>query len=138
MEFQKIVSHINRLKKRILYKKLVATTKNFEETLKDQPIALHFSGHGVRESEDSSHLIFENAEGKVEKVSLEDMKTMLSKQIVPIKFIFISACHSEKIGILFYQAGVKHVICIRHKMPVIDHASIAFTKEFYRLAFGEG
>ena len=41
---------IERMKKRVLFKKMVATVENFQKTLSEAPISLHFSGHGFRES----------------------------------------------------------------------------------------
>ena len=127
--------HIERMKKRVLYKKMVATLDNFQKTLSEAPISLHFSGHGFRESKESSKLIFEDEKGMSVEVNLGEIKELLKKNENTIEFIFISSCYSEKIGQLFHEAGVKHVICIKDKEPITDETSIAFAKEFYRLAF---
>ena len=55
------------------------------------------------------------------------MKTMPGLDLV-----FLAACHSERIGEVFVNSGVKHVICIKQQQEVLDEAALTFTKFFYK------
>ena len=52
-----------------------------------------------------------------------------------LQLVVILSCHSEAIGRVFFEAGVKHVICIRQDMTVSDEASTRFANQFYNLLF---
>ena len=47
----------------------------------------------------------------------------------------VATCHSEFLGRIFQQAGVKHVICIKQAFEVQDDAVITFTDTFYGMIF---
>ena len=49
--------------------------------------------------------------------------------------MFISSCHSEGIGKVFFENGVKHVICIRQDEQVSDEVANIFANQFYELLF---
>ena len=47
----------------------------------------------------------------------------------------MASCHSEFVGRIFLEAGVKHVICIDHNFEVEDDAVMTFTDAFYDAVF---
>ncbi len=48
-----------------------------------------------------------------------------------ITFVILAACHSEEWGRAFFNAGVKHVICVNKNHKLNDRAAIVFSKKFY-------
>lgn len=48
-----------------------------------------------------------------------------------VRIVFISACHSEKIGKMFKRYGVPVVIAINKSMEVLDDAAQKFAQGFY-------
>ena len=65
-------------------------------------------------------------------VSSKDIQSLLTSEVLRnLDLVFLAACHSELIGHVFIQSGVKHVVCIRKENEVLDDAACAFTKFFY-------
>lgn len=60
---------------------------------------------------------------------------MLGNSLHKIKLVFISSCHSERVGAIFSKAGVKHVIAIREDEPVSNDAASLFAEKFYSFIF---
>jgi len=58
---------------------------------------------------------------------------LLSKGTHGLQLVFVSACHSEKIGRRFLQMGVPFVICCKEKAELNDNLAQKFTKQFYTL-----
>ena len=52
-----------------------------------------------------------------------------------LQLVFVASCHSENVGKIFHNAGVKHVICIREKQKISDEATITFSNSFYKNLF---
>jgi hypothetical protein len=48
-----------------------------------------------------------------------------------VKFVFVSACHSESAGRAFVGAGVPHVIAVKMEAQVADRSSQTFMHQFY-------
>ena len=48
-----------------------------------------------------------------------------------IKLAFVNACHSGKMGEIFFQAGVPVVVCVHSGEEVDDDACKEFSKTFY-------
>jgi len=87
---------------------------------------LHYSGHGH-----PNYLPFEN-KGDTHWLQVGDIKEMLrSEDCAPFRFVFVSACHSEKVGQTFSEAGVPHVVCCTQESELKDTAALAFTRQFY-------
>ena len=47
----------------------------------------------------------------------------------------MASCHSEKVGNIFIEAGVPHVICIDQNQTILDKAAVEFSKYFYDEVF---
>ena len=90
---------------------------------------LHISGHG-----NENHLLFEDGKGGSQPISGEYLKEVISVG-GPFELAIISACHSEGIGKLVNEAGVRHVIAIKSQHPVLDKAAITFIGHFFRNLF---
>jgi hypothetical protein len=48
----------------------------------------------------------------------------------------VASCHSEKVGRIFFESGISHVICINQNQTILDKAAIEFSKYFYDEIFG--
>jgi len=49
--------------------------------------------------------------------------------------VFVSSCHSEFVGEIFFNAGALHVISIKDADTISDETSITFAKVFYNALF---
>jgi hypothetical protein len=98
---------------------------------------LHISSHG-----DPNHLIFEDGWGGPHGLTADQMRGWVSigqgtRERTGLKLVFISACHSEKIGEALVEAGVPHVVCCELSEKIRVDTTLAFQKSFYR-AFAGG
>ena len=107
--------------------------------LTDNPVGLHFSGHGIKSGQPNigddfyrfpnddrtlSHcLLFEKDDGDSQYVTPRMLSLCKS-----LKFVFMATCHSEFAGEIFKEAGVEHVICINKNYEISDQAAIYFSK----------
>ena len=141
------------IKYEVKYKTDVATTSNFRSMIADAPFALHFTGHGVQNNRQSLGSVYQLYRDKGDILLLEDDKLMaeylfeddLTKLLGVSKssneasiyneVVFVSSCHSEFAGNIFYKAGAHHVICINTSDTVLDKASLRFSKVFYETVF---
>jgi len=107
----------------------IATNGNLTQLMVQRTKVLHYSGHGIK-----GKLAFENeAEtgslGESNLIDKDLLKNLFQKG--DVKFVFVSACHSENVGNMFVEAGVPHVISIKSAEQVDDQAANVFTKFFY-------
>jgi len=95
---------------------------------------LHYSGHGVRGS-----LAFESNKeiGTTQFITNEYLQEVLTTKAghTGVKLAVVSACHSEKAGEAFVEAGVSHVVAIKHDNALHDDAAQNFTVQFYKWLF---
>lgn len=91
--------------------------------------ALHFTGHGkpgyVTFEDECACMYLLNAQGLRELFSV-------GGGAQGVKFVFVSACHSQDVGNAFVAAGVPHVVAVRSSDEVLDDASLLFSDHFYR------
>ena len=111
------------------------------------PLGIHFSGHGLLNTEESvgdyhyehkgegDFLLLETDEGDSQLVSQTQLKRLIDTTRAKPDFAFIASCHSEFVGKIFQEAGVKHVICIDKEHEVEDDAVMTFTDAFYDAVF---
>ena len=139
-ELAEIKESLLQTNRRVRYKAMVATKDNLTNCLTENPLALHFSGHGVQKSPRfakglENYLIFEDGLGKTEYYSEKELRDLLTKTGTELECVFVSSCYSEFAGQIFLNAGARHVVCIREGQPVADEAAILFAKVFYRTLF---
>jgi hypothetical protein len=82
-------------------------------------------------------LILEDATGKADWLFESEIREIISKSNSQPAVVFISSCTSEFAGKIFFNAGVRHVICIREGSEIMDKASIMFSKVFYQTFFSK-
>ncbi len=104
--------------------------------LGQQPLALHFTGHGTEEKDEktgkiSNTLMLEHTYGEAETVSEEQLKKILESSKAELDFVFVASCYSEFAGKIFQNIGVKHVICIKSGNTIGDDVVIMFSTVFY-------
>lgn len=146
-EFSGITTALNFSMSHINYYKACAIFKRFTSVLLKNPRVLHFSGHGVKNwvktlgteaslrQGEGDFLVFETKKGYAELVSERMLKDILKQCKTEIEVVFVSSCHSELIGEIFFKAGIDHVICIKETEKISDEASILFAKAFYQHLF---
>ncbi|TMW55762.1 hypothetical protein Poli38472_010644 [Pythium oligandrum] len=54
---------------------------------------------------------------------------------VPVRLVFVSACHSESVAEAFVSAGVPHVVVVSKDDKVLDKKAMEFSKAFYTALF---
>eukprot|EP01022_Parablepharisma_sp_SALTPOND_P007336 TRINITY_DN12_c0_g2_i1.p1 TRINITY_DN12_c0_g2~~TRINITY_DN12_c0_g2_i1.p1 ORF type:complete len:1381 (-),score=162.30 TRINITY_DN12_c0_g2_i1:17440-21582(-) len=141
-EIDQIVENAGESCQGIKYKKCVATLDNFQQCMNDMPLALHFAGHGIKNTafgaeriHDGDFLVFEDEYGKAQYVSCQILKGILRACPRQPEFVFVSSCHSRLVGDVFKSAGAKHVICVKRSEKVLDEVAILFAQEFYKAFF---
>lgn len=126
-----------------------ATSNSIKRILSENPIALHFAGHGAKNCPENfpleyypglknkgDFLILEQDEdGSPSYLCESDLRDIFEQLKQQIQFVFVASCHSEMIGIIFRKAGAKHVICVRENEPIMDDAILYFSENFYRILF---
>ena len=128
----------------INYQKHVATLDNLPDVVISNPYALHFSGHGVKvlnllelrlysEKTKETCSYLKTASDVMCYLVKNNLKTILKQCKTNVKVAVVLSCHSEFICDIFYNAGIKHVICIKEEYDISDSASIVFASTFYKL-----
>ncbi|MFZ2411827.1 MAG: CHAT domain-containing protein, partial [Candidatus Methanoperedens sp.] len=121
-----IVRELAACNRQILLRIGIATTDELASGITEGYNILHLSGHGSQE-----FLLFEDGKGGSQLISGDYLKRLIGTG-GPFELAIVSACHSEKIGKMLTDAGIKHVVAIRCDVPVLDYAAIAFAGQFYR------
>ena len=146
-EFKEIQNSLENNKTKINYYKIWACTDNLTSVLLRNPKVLHFSGHGVKNTVkdigaeaklrqgQGDFLVFEDKNGWAELVSEKILSELLKQCKTEIELVFVSSCHSEFVGDIFFNAGINHVIWIKESETISDEASIIFAKAFYQALF---
>lgn len=57
------------------------------------------------------------------------------KPKVPVKLVFVSACHSESVAEAFVSVGVPHVVVVSKEDKMLDKKAVEFAKAFYTALF---
>ena len=146
-EFKEIKNALECTKTKMNYYKTCAWSDNLTSVLLRNPKVLHFSGHGVKNTVkdigteaalrqgQGDFLVFENKVGWAELVSEKMLGELLKQCKTDIDLVFVSSCHSEWVGDIFFNAGINHVVWIRESDTISDNASIIFAKAFYQALF---
>jgi len=103
-----------------------ATKDDFADALITSDV-VHFSGHGLSEGV----LGLESSQGPyLAPLSADDVTVLCSEATCLPTLVILSACHSETIGRAIAELGVPHVVAVRRKARVSDHASKVFFTTF--------
>jgi hypothetical protein len=125
-ERESLVKVFNESRARIHVEFEVATTERLGDFLaKGKGKILHFSCHGCPE-----YLAVDDGWGQLQPLETRRLREWISICGHRLKFVFVSACHSEDIGQAFIDAGVPHVICCSGRVQT--EAAVEFEKAFYR------
>ena len=122
-EYNYVYQSLKSTNKNIKIRKICATYNNLVKVLTEGTIALHFAGHGIKNSKDFFNdqnvknegdiLIFEKEDGTPYYLTEKILKNLLDTSGAEIEFVFVASCHSEKTARLFHTLGARHVICIK-------------------------
>jgi len=110
-----------------------STEKKFIETLIKVPKILHISSHGTLSKKNEYSLCLENR-GELNEIPQSRLTQILktySKQLKKINLVFASTCHSQFLGNLFLENGVKNVICIQGMTPIAEKAALQFSENLF-------
>ena len=123
--------------KRVRVVESVATVASVSDIFSRGLRALHYSGHGTKNA-----VTFEKGLGRdgdpsraseMHVVKGKELQRLLEASRVTqnLKFVFVSACHSEPVGQCFVKAGVDHVVAIDTNYGVLDIAAKVFCRSLY-------
>ena len=109
LEFEKILERIEAAKIKINITRRQCTSSSLQEVLSQKPLGLHFSGHGIPNSQvkdpsmvgEGDFLLLETKSGEGELVSQQMLKKMIRQSKCELKFVFVATCHSEFVGRIF-------------------------------------
>lgn len=148
-ELDDICSVISHLDYHLKFKSSVATRENFRSIITDNPVVLHFSGHGIENTaenmgddymfnqEKGNILLLENESAMSNYYFEEELRSLLEICKYKFEVVFVSTCHSQFAGQVFLNAGAQHVICIKQEWKIMDKASLLFSKVFYETFFSK-
>lgn len=91
-----------------------------------EPNALSSSSNSSSSSEDESVLSQEVERGWV---------ALSAPPQVPVRLVFVSACHSESVAEAFVSVGVPHVVVVSKEDKMLDKKAMEFAKAFYTALF---
>lgn len=133
MEYTQLVKILQQLKKETKINKMPLNFESFKQVLAQNPKMIHITCHGDYDfATREFYLAFEdNGSGLLEKFTQSRLKELLGSDGNNVKIAFISSCHSEKVGEIFYQAGIPVVICVNQDTAVLDKVCILFMRHFY-------
>ena len=104
-----------------------ATTERLRDEVTRGCTCLHYSGHGS-----PRHLSFEDGCGGLHVVDDKRLRSLCEAGgVQKLKFVFVSACYSQRAGQAFADAGVPHVCCVDVDEQLLDRAAQVFTHAFY-------
>ena len=132
-EIKNLVSLFYKSKKEYICFFECGTEKNFREALSKEPKILHLSSHGKLSTQKEFSLCLEDR-GELKKIPQSRLSEILksySRQLKKIELVFASTCHSQFLGNLFLENGVKNVICIQGITPISDKAALQFSENLY-------
>ena len=116
-----------------------ATLENLSAVMECKPKIIHISCHGYykKTAEKEFVLAFESSKkiGTCDEVTPTRLQNILQPFINYEGIVIVSACHSQAIGHVFLDAGVKYVITIHDQCKIHDEAAIEFSVIFYRNLF---
>ena len=125
-------------KREIKFMKTSASLEKIGVVFDRNPMAIHFCGHGVKNTEENfgmgsneevgDFLIFEDQFGGADFVSCMTLSKLLNKLKNKLQFAFVASCHSKFLGEVFLNAGALHVICVKREEKILDKACQIFTK----------
>ena len=138
-EMDEIKKSLNQTHASLNYRMNVATIETLGLCLNENPVALHFSGHGMenraRNARNNDFLVFEDNSCMAQYVSCNTLKNFFNETDATLEFVFVSSCHSALVGKVFKEAGANHVVCIQKKDQILDEAALKFAKAFYFALF---
>ena len=132
-EIKNLVNVFNKSNKEYICFFECGTEKNFEEALRKEPKILHISSHGELSTQKEYSLCLENR-GELKKIPQSRLSKILksySKKLKQIELVFASTCYSQFLGNLFFENGVKNVICIQGMTPIAEKAALLFSENLY-------
>lgn len=127
-ELQHVTEAIDGKNIQLIARKLTFTA--LSETLSDPNCkVLHWASHGF-----SGFLGIEDHEelGRMNLVLAHQLKERVKQEAPNVELVVVSACCTEIIGKALVEAGVKNVVCVRHRSDIGDEAAIYFAKCFYK------
>jgi len=103
-------------------------TRGILKTALEWSQVIYISAHA-----NEQYLAFEQGDkdfGRVNRVWLEDLEGLISKNKKACKLVVLLACDCEEAGKVFIKAGIPHVVCIRNGCDVKESVVQAFTEYF--------
>ena len=134
-EIQKIVNTIKNSKKQFNALFESANYDSFINSIRKYPKILHISSHGIIEDKKNNKKLFNlclEDKGCLYTLNEERIREILKNEKMNlIDLVFIGACHSERLGKIFFESGVKNVICVQEMTKISDLGAQKFSQNFY-------
>lgn len=143
-EYNLLRSSLSRTGKRVCARTDVASTHCLSEVLAQQPRCLYLVCHADHEVDSAGNAdlflcLEEPSTGVCDKVSLERLRALLTTDTAGgasaschfgAGVVLLGACHSQEAGMVFVEAGCRHVVAIRAGEKVLDDDAANFARTF--------
>lgn len=98
----------------------------------EPPEVLQLTGHGVSDaSTGTKFLALERQDGSTHLLTPEQLRPLVEDREELPGVVVLCACHSERFGKIFADAGVPHVVCCKGR--ILDSSLLSFERGFYSL-----
>ncbi|CAM9707476.1 unnamed protein product, partial [Ectocarpus sp. 12 AP-2014] len=136
-ELELIRTKLRESGRQIRFRAEVANTINLTRLLHSGCRMLHFAGQG-----NDKYLAFESGCdwncGIMEPLEVTSLKNLFQAGGLRTELVFISSCSSEMSGRACVEAGVPHVVAVKHQANVTDEEARHFSTVFYDALFENG
>jgi len=122
-----VITHHLTTGSKIEVREEMATLENFKAFFsRRDSSALHLSCHQVDNS-----IALENGYGSLETLPLVSLKELISIVRDTLRLVFVSSIDALRIGRIFRDAGIPHVVCCRREDKFRDSLATDFMESFY-------
>ncbi|CDW81385.1 UNKNOWN [Stylonychia lemnae] len=134
IEFREIYKILSQRKKVFTIRKDAVNFENLKQILAAQPSIIHISCHGDYDlTLKQYYLAFEEKDsGILDQLTEERLGSLLGDgSNHKVELVFVSACHSEKIGKIFQRAKIPVVVAVNSHTMILDEVCQLFARHFY-------
>ena len=134
MEIKKLIKLFNESGKAFNCLFECANELTFREVLKKKTKILHISSHGVIDDKNQKYKLILEENGKQQILEYDILEKIIKtnkNNLKNIDLVFLSTCHSQQLGELFLDNGVKNVIFVESVNEISNICALKLLEYLY-------